>query len=84
MTTPNAHGNAKQDAFARLRANARPAVEAALTETLGAYDRASALSRFHRLSQATISSETPEAARSLAGDRARLARRACAARPLDL
>jgi hypothetical protein len=65
MTTQNAHGNAKRDAFERLRAQARPAVEAALTATLGAYDRTSALARFHRLSPGTIRSETPEAARAV-------------------
>jgi hypothetical protein len=36
-----------------------------LTATLGDYDRASALSRFHRLSPGTIRSETPEAARAI-------------------
>ena len=57
--------NARQNTFERLRAAARPAVEAALTANLDAYDRASALARLHRLSPQTILTETPEAARDV-------------------
>ncbi|HEY8161999.1 MAG TPA: DUF6477 family protein [Methylocystis sp.] len=56
---------AKSDAIQRLKANARPALEAALTASLAGYDRLGALSRFHRLSRETIMSETPEAARAV-------------------
>jgi hypothetical protein len=65
MNTLNAPENAKKDAIERLRAKARPAVEAALRANLGVYDRSSALARFHRLSPKTITSETPEAARAI-------------------
>jgi hypothetical protein len=54
---------AKRQAFERLEAAARPAVDAALDASLAAYNRAHALSRFHRLSQEIIASETPQAAR---------------------
>ncbi len=54
---------AKTQAFERLEASARPAVEAALGASLAAYNRVHALSRFHRLAQETIVSETPQAAR---------------------
>lgn len=53
----------KGRAFERLRAGARPALNAALDASLAGYDRLEALSRFHRLSRETILSETPEAAR---------------------
>lgn len=53
----------KTCAFERLKARARPALSDALDAGLAGYDRLDALSRFHRLSRETISSETPEAAR---------------------
>ncbi|KAF2989793.1 hypothetical protein MJC1_03138 [Methylocystis sp. MJC1] len=56
---------AKSRAAQRLKAHARPAVEAALNASLTGYDRLVALSRFHRLSQEIILSETPEAARAV-------------------
>lgn len=56
---------AKSAAVGRLKAHARPAVEAALDASLAGYDRRHALSRFHRLSRETILSETPEAARAV-------------------
>ncbi len=71
--------DARAGTFVRLDAAARPAVEAALAASLAAYDRAHALSRFHRLSRETIDAETPQAARAvvleveraLRGERAR-------------
>jgi hypothetical protein len=63
MTTAIAACNARETSFARLAAAARPAVERALQANLGAYDRMTALARFHRLSPETIRSETPAAAR---------------------
>jgi len=63
MTATTSHRDARTQAFNRLRASARPAVEAALTENLATYDRRRALARFHRLSPEIISSETPAAAR---------------------
>ncbi len=65
MTRTNSSRDAKKQAFERLRSAARPAVEAALDANLGAYDRSTALARFHRLSPETITSETPEAARAV-------------------
>jgi hypothetical protein len=65
MTTPTVIPNARDRSFARLRAAARPAVEGALQADLGAYDRATALARFHRLSPETIRGETPAAARAV-------------------
>ncbi|WP_424363470.1 DUF6477 family protein [Methylocystis parvus] len=55
----------KTRAFERLKAGARPALNAALDAGLAGYDRLDALSRFHRLSRDTILSETPEAARAV-------------------
>lgn len=80
MTGPKiSKANAKSEVFERLEAAARPAVEAALVASLAAYNRAHALSRFHRLSPETILSETPQAAglilreieRALRAERAR-------------
>lgn len=65
MTGTTTNANARKNTFERLRATARPAVEAALTANLYAYDRASALARLHRLSPRTILAETPEAARDV-------------------
>ncbi len=56
---------AKSAALRRLKAHARPAVEAALDASLAGYDRLGSLSRFHRLSRETILSETPDAARAV-------------------
>lgn len=58
-----ANTGAKARAFQRLEAAARPAVESALEASFAAYNRAHALAPFHRLSQETIMSETPQAAR---------------------
>lgn len=63
MTVTPSHPDPGKQAFNRLRAAARPAVEAALTESLATYDRRQALARFHRLSPDVIMSETPSAAR---------------------
>ncbi|WP_330083132.1 DUF6477 family protein [Methylocystis iwaonis] len=60
-----AKSDARSIAIRRLRAQARPAVEAALGASLAGYDRLDALSRFHRLSRETILSETPAAARTV-------------------
>jgi hypothetical protein len=59
------HSPAQRRACERLRAGARPALNAALDSGLAGYDRVNALSRFHRLSRDTILSETPEAARKV-------------------
>lgn len=64
-TATNAAAGATAQAFKRLEAAARPAVAAALEASFAAYDRAQALSRFHRLSRETIMSETPQAARAV-------------------
>ncbi len=63
MTRTQSAAGAKAETFEKLRAAARPAVEAALSASLAAYNRAQTLSRFHRLRPETIASETPEAAR---------------------
>lgn len=63
MTRTTALSDARTQVFEKLRASARPAVEATLSANLAAYNRAQALSRFHRLSPETIGSETPAAAR---------------------
>ncbi|MDJ0448853.1 DUF6477 family protein [Methylocystis sp. JR02] len=62
---PAAKPVAQSAAVRRLKAHARPAVEAALGANLAGYDRLDALARFHRLSRDTILSETPEAARAV-------------------
>ncbi|WP_018407540.1 DUF6477 family protein [Methylocystis rosea] len=49
---------------ARFATAAGAALQAALAAGLNAYDRTSALSRFHRLSAETIASESPDAARA--------------------
>lgn len=65
MVRPTLPGDARKRTDERLRGGARPAVEAALNANLAVYDRAHALTRFHRLSRETILSETPEAARAV-------------------
>lgn len=65
MSTTATFAAAKSRAFERLETGARPAVEASLAAGTAVYDRRAALSRFHRLSDQTISSETPEAARQV-------------------
>ncbi len=72
IKTPNKTNDlpaqAKRRAFERLATSARPAVAATLGASLAAYNRANALSRFHRLSQEVIVSETPQAARLVLGE----------------
>jgi hypothetical protein len=65
MTRTQSSASAKTEAFERLRAAARPAVETALSANLSSYDRVHALRRFHRLPAETIGAETPEAARAV-------------------
>jgi hypothetical protein len=71
---PAAPRSAKRQAFDRLTQNVRPAVDAALAASLAGFDRLQALSRFHRLSKETITSETPEAARIVLREIARALR----------
>ncbi|MGJ0535068.1 DUF6477 family protein [Methylocystis sp.] len=54
----------QDDRPARFAAEAGAALDAALVAGLNAYDRTSALARFHRLSPQTIASESPDAARA--------------------
>ncbi|QGM93226.1 hypothetical protein F7D13_03885 [Methylocystis rosea] len=54
----------QDDRPARFAAKAGAALDAALAAGLNAYDRTSALARFHRLSADTIASESPDAARA--------------------
>jgi hypothetical protein len=54
-----------KEAIETVEAGARPAVDAALAAGLAAFDRAHALSPFHRLTRETINSEAPEAARAV-------------------
>jgi len=56
--------SAPQDRSARVAAAAGAALDAALAAGLKTYDRASALTRFHRLSAETIASDSPDAARA--------------------
>ncbi len=63
------------DCAARLRAKAREALGAALEGCAAAYDRGTALRRFHRLSEETIRAETPEAAQRVLGEIERALRR---------
>jgi len=54
----------QDDRAARFATEAGAALDAALAAGLNAYDRTSALARFHRLSPDTIASESPDAARA--------------------
>jgi hypothetical protein len=53
------------NALQRLARAAPNALDATLVAGVAAYDRASALRRFHRLDPETIASETPRAARTV-------------------
>ena len=54
----------QDDRPSRFATEAGAALDAAFAAGLNAYDRTSALTRFHRLSPDTIASESPDAARA--------------------
>ncbi len=74
MARPHSETN-RENRAARLRPAAREALGAALAGCAAAYDRATALRRFYRLSEETIRSETPEAAQAVVREIERALRR---------